>query len=117
MTKGECDDFAGRVEFRGSHDKYECGLEISSAELADDGEWSCEITMKADDGEIRKPKAKFTVSVEKSTTTETSTTTTPTTTTPTTIQRHNTSTIQQFDKSTNQQINNSTIQQFNNSTI
>ena len=29
VTMGECDDFAGRVEFRGSYDDYECGLEIS----------------------------------------------------------------------------------------
>ena len=82
MIKGECDDFAGRVEFRGSHEKHECGFEISTAELTDDGEWSCEITMKDyRDGEMVKASAKFTVSVEKSTTTTTTTSTTTTATT------------------------------------
>ena len=40
VTMGECDDFRGRVDFRGDYDKYECGLEISRASLADTGEWS-----------------------------------------------------------------------------
>ena len=28
VTMGECGDFAGRVEFRGDYNKYECGLEM-----------------------------------------------------------------------------------------
>merc|ERR1711934_310778 len=64
---GECDDFAGRVEFRGSYNSYECGLEISEAEAADDGEWSCDIesyvkSEKRGDGEMASKK--FSVSVE-----------------------------------------------------
>ena len=31
------------IYFQGSYDSYECGLEISEAEAADDGEWSCDI--------------------------------------------------------------------------
>merc|ERR1719328_102930 len=79
VTMGECSDFAGRVEFRGSYDSYECGLEISEAEAADDGEWSCDIESyvkygKRGDGKMASKK--FSVSVEIPTTTTTTTTTT-----------------------------------------
>ena len=29
--------------FQGSYDNYECGLEISNADAADEGKWSCDI--------------------------------------------------------------------------
>ena len=31
------------IYFQGSYDSYECGLEISEAEAADDGAWSCDM--------------------------------------------------------------------------
>ena len=31
------------IYVQGDYNNYECGLEISGAEAADDGEWSCDI--------------------------------------------------------------------------
>ena len=42
VTMGQCDDFAGRVKFRGDYNSHECGLEIVNADIEDDGDWSCE---------------------------------------------------------------------------
>ena len=77
VTMAECDDFPGRVEFRGSYNNYECGLEISSAELADNGDWSCHMESYVKygrRGDGRQDSKKFTVSVENPTTTTTTTT-------------------------------------------
>ena len=82
VTMGECDDFAGRVEFRGSYLNFECGLKISGAELSDDGDWSCDIESYVKyglRGDGRMDSKKFTVYVENPTTTTSTTATTTTT--------------------------------------
>ena len=65
------------MEFRGEYDRYECGLEITSASLADTGEWSCDIeSYERRRGDSKVASKKFHVYVEIPTSTTTTTTTT-----------------------------------------
>merc|ERR550517_2319751 len=83
VTMGQCDDYEGRVEFKGDYNQYECGLTVAAATAEDDGEWECyfESYVKGGSrGSGYKAADKFKVFVELPTTTTTTTTTVSTTT-------------------------------------
>ena len=42
VTMGQCDDYEGRVEFKGEYNQYQCGLRVAAATAEDDGEWECD---------------------------------------------------------------------------
>merc|ERR1711936_1272200 len=78
VTMGQCEDYSGRVEFRGDYNQYECGLKISKARTEDAGEWSCELESFVKGGrrgDGYKAKKTFNVIVDVPTTTTTTTTT------------------------------------------
>merc|ERR1712107_435459 len=83
VSMNQCDDFQGRVQFKGNYSKHECGLTVAAATAEDDGVWGCRIDSyvkrgRRGDGYISVNN--ITVFVEIPTTTATTTTTTKTTT-------------------------------------
>merc|ERR1719400_1163058 len=84
VTIGQCDDYEGRVEFKGDFNQHECGLTVAAATAEDNGEWECDFESYVKGGrrgDGYKAADKFKVVVELPTTTSTTTTSATTTTT------------------------------------